>query len=402
MAFIVVYMGRLGVGPLASFMSSDLLMTKAQFGLFASSPSLGIILVSMPAGWATDRLGVRWVLCFSQVIIGVSLIALFIMQSYLACLIAMFMMGVGHGALFPATGTGIVMWFTARERAMALGIQQSAVNLGGLLAAVTLPVLAITYGWRFGFLVMGIIATALGVLSFILYRNPTADKSKNCALMSSGVTGMNAVPTCNNSVEKEHSLAALFKSVNIWLLTAAGVCLIINEFGVFNFFVLYLQEHMAAPMMEACSLLAAVHLGGFFGKPICGVISDRIFGGRRKHIFMMLGIVATIFTIVLGVLPMGSSQWLMFLCAAIYGFAGVGWGGIFFAMIGEFAGKERCGVATGTASGIFAVSVMVGPPLVGHLVDKTGSWMWFWVCLVFLAATATVLLFFVSEESKRL
>ena len=60
----------LSVAPLAPFLLESLQLTRAQVGLFVPAVYLGGVLMALPAGWLTDRLGVRATLALGQLVIG--------------------------------------------------------------------------------------------------------------------------------------------------------------------------------------------------------------------------------------------------------------------------------------------------------------------------------------------
>src|SRR3972149_3532328 len=65
----------------------------------------------------------------------------------LACL---FGAGVGFSVVNPTTGKAIIERFPLRERGLAMGIKQTGLTLGGMLAAFTLPAVALRWGWQAG------------------------------------------------------------------------------------------------------------------------------------------------------------------------------------------------------------------------------------------------------------
>jgi sugar phosphate permease len=278
-----------------------------------------------------------------------------------------------------------------------MGLKQTGVNFCGLMTAVSLPAVCIAYGWRVGFALLGIVAIVLGILPFILYRNPPNDGAE-----AGSAASEETICDCVTPAEKKESSLTVFKSWDIWMLGIVAAALTANEFSVFNFYVLYLKEHALLPVVTAGFLLGAIDAGGLCAKPITGVISDRLFKGRRKETFIILAATTTLFTVIIALLPVGTPLWAILICSLIYGFAAGGWVGIFFTMAGEFAGKEHCGVVTGFANTFCAVAVTVGVPMFGYLADKTHNWTWSWVYAVALAAMATFLLFFVHEERKKL
>ena len=394
MAFCVAYMARLGLGPMAPFMKADLGLTKAQFGLFLSIASAGGVVTLFPAGWLTDRLGVRAVLPFGMVMGGIALIGMFFTHSYYMGLVTMFVLGMCMGLSTPGSGTGIVLWFPAKQRAAAMGLKQTGVNFGGLLTAITLPTICLAYGWRIGFLLLGAVAVIFGIAAFILYRDPSKDRAEAQAAGTKG-------PTPGEAAAKTSALA-LFKHKEVWLLGWAPFCLAVNEFSMFNYYVLYLKEHLFVPVVVAGFALGAVDVGGLCGKPISGMISDRLFHGRRKETFILLAAAATVLTVVIALLPVGTPHWAIIVCSAVFGFAAVGWAGICFTMIGEFGGREHSGILLGYCSWMNVAAIMVGVPVFGHIADVMHSWTWSLVYSASLGAVGTILLFFVDEKKKAL
>ena len=88
--FIVVYLHRLSIGPLAPFFKEELGITNAQVGLVMSAAAFGYMVSMFPIGFVVDKIGARWLLIIGELIAGTSMIALFSVPSYLWLLILMF------------------------------------------------------------------------------------------------------------------------------------------------------------------------------------------------------------------------------------------------------------------------------------------------------------------------
>jgi len=69
--FMLNAVSVLSVAPLAPLFRDALGLTRAQVGLFLSSVYLGGVLMSLPAGWLTERLGVRATLSAGLALTGV-------------------------------------------------------------------------------------------------------------------------------------------------------------------------------------------------------------------------------------------------------------------------------------------------------------------------------------------
>jgi sugar phosphate permease len=95
-------------------------------------------------------------------------------------------------------------------------------------------------------------------------------------------------------------------------------------------------------------------------------------------------------------------MWLVAFIFTIFGLIVVGWGGLHLTLIGEFAGKELTGTATGFAATIALSGNLVGPPVFGHIVDISGgSYQSAWVFLAICALASMVLFLFIREEERK-
>ena len=389
LAYIVAFMQRLSIGPLAPFLKEDLNLTSAQAGLFMSAAALGYGIALIPAGWLVDRIGVRWLLLVGEVIGGIFIASMFTVTTFTQGLIFMALAGLGMGCLMPSTTKAVLEWFPVKERATAMGAKQTAVNVGGIITAVTLPAVALAFGWHYGFLGIGIVAVVIGIVSFTLYKQPPQN------------TSLNASEPAITSGPKP-SVWEAFKGREIWLLIAAGMCLLVVEFSAIAYFVLYLNESLLFTVVTAGFYLAILELGGAFGKPITGLISDRLFHGNRKRVYVLMCGITFAMCLIFALLPQGSSSWLLISLCIVLGFVAIGWGGLHLTLIGEFAGRELAGTVTGVSATFMMIANIAGPPIFGYIVDTTGSYRTAWYFLAIMAILATVLLIFVREGRKKI
>ncbi|MEK7702054.1 MAG: MFS transporter, partial [candidate division NC10 bacterium] len=138
----------LSVAPLAPFLLDALGLSRFQAGLFLPAIYLGGVLMSLPAGWLADRLGVRFTLGLGQLLTGTMVVLAALAGGFPALLAFLVVGGFGFSVLNPTTGKAIVEWFPPRRRGMAMGVKQTGLTLGGLAAALLLPPLALATSWR--------------------------------------------------------------------------------------------------------------------------------------------------------------------------------------------------------------------------------------------------------------
>src|SRR6266705_178999 len=75
-------------------------------------------------------------------------------------IVVRFLLGLGESGNFPAGIKTVAEWFPQRERAFATGIFNSGSNIGAIFAPLTVPWIAVKFGWRWAFVFTGVFSAA--------------------------------------------------------------------------------------------------------------------------------------------------------------------------------------------------------------------------------------------------
>jgi len=384
--YIVVFLNRLSVGPLAPFFKDDLGITSTKVGLIMSAAALGYMVSMFPTGWVVDKIGARWPIVAGELIAGMCMIGLFFVTSYTGLLLLMFITGLGCGFLLPSTTQGVMAWFPLKERATVMGLKQTAVNIGGIITATTLPSVALALGWRYGFLFLGILAIAISATALILYKEPPTTSRSSLG---------------SQAGDMEVPLVEILKSREIWLLAFCGFCMTWVEMALIAHLVLYLTEVMLFGVVAAGGLLAMTEVAGAVARPGGGLLSDRVFGGNRKRVFILMAGTTSTMCLIMGFLGPYLS-WSLYPALLILGMGSISFGGVWLTLLSEFGGRRGAGRAVGLGGMITLAGAAVGPPFFGFIVDATGSYTWAWLSLAFGGALCALLLVFVRESKRKI
>ena len=133
-----------------------------------------------------------------------------------------------------------------------------------------------------------------------------------------------------------------------------------------------------------------------------GVASDRIFGGRRKIVLIIIGLLSTVLMTGLSLMTKESSIPLLLTLVFLSGLCIVGYQGVSYALIGELAGTTRTGVAMGLMISINAGAATLGTPLFGYIVDRSGSYALAWQCLAGAIALGCAAMAMFLKETARI
>lgn len=124
------------------------------------------------AGRVMDRLGTRKGFSVSVLFWSLAAMAHALASSVMGFAAARFALGLGEAGNFPASIKTTAEWFPRKERALATGIFNAGTNVGILVAAAMVPPITLAYGWRWAFIVTGVIGFIWLTLWLLLYKRP--------------------------------------------------------------------------------------------------------------------------------------------------------------------------------------------------------------------------------------
>lgn len=140
----------------------DLSLT--EIGVVLAAEWVGLTFALLPWGFAVDRFGERWTLSAGLTGCAGFLAAAAYAPSFEWLVAFLGLAGIAGGSVQSGSGRAVMRWFAAGERGLALGVRQTAVPVGGGVAAVALPLLETPRaGLLFvaGFVAVGALAGAL-------------------------------------------------------------------------------------------------------------------------------------------------------------------------------------------------------------------------------------------------
>ncbi len=81
-------------------------------------------------------------------------------------------LGVTEAGNFPAANKTIAEWFPKKERAFATGLYNSGANVGAILAPLTVPYIAMAWGWEWAFILTGVVGLLWIAFWYKIYESP--------------------------------------------------------------------------------------------------------------------------------------------------------------------------------------------------------------------------------------
>jgi MFS transporter, ACS family, hexuronate transporter len=136
---------------------------------FKLSYSFGMLF----AGRFIDKVGTKIGYALATFLWSVSAVAHGFATGTLGFALARVFLGVTEAGNFPAAIKATAEWFPKKERALATGIFNSGSNVGAIVAPLSVPFIAETWGWQWAFILTGAVGFIWLILWFIYYEVPS-------------------------------------------------------------------------------------------------------------------------------------------------------------------------------------------------------------------------------------
>ena len=362
---LVAFVGR-SVSPLGVLIGEDLSLTKAQIGMLPAALFFGQMAAAIPAGIVADRIDSRKLLLMLSLCLGCGFLLTTFTSSFVLILLLIALGGVGYGTIHPTSNKGIIYWFDSKKRGTAMGIKQMGVTAGSALAALVLLPVAGTWGWRTAIIGAAVLLIFVGVLSFRFYHEPPS------------------VAERNGSMNRGHFLSSLlnmFKHKPLLLVSLGATGLNGSQLMLNTYIVLFAYQKLGISLFLSGLLLVISDVSGSFGRIGWGVISDRLFYGRRIIILMIIALLTGCVSLLVAFLPADTPFWVMVPVTIMFGFCTSGFNGIWMNAATELVPREQAGAASGFSIMIGSWGTVIGPPLFGFIVDQSGTFSAGWIFL---------------------
>ena len=168
------------VGGLAVQISGDLHFSPAGLGLAVSAYFGATALASVPAGALVERYGSTAIARYGIVLSATSLLAVAALAQSLWSLIVILALGAGANALGQlASNTSLSRHVPVRRQGLSFGVKQAAIPVSTLLAGAAVPLVALTLGWRWAFVLAAVGAVA--ALRLVPSERDEAKRSRGAA-----------------------------------------------------------------------------------------------------------------------------------------------------------------------------------------------------------------------------
>jgi MFS transporter, ACS family, tartrate transporter len=391
--YIIAYLDRMNISTAALQMPHDLGFSYRVLGLGAGAFSLGYVILEIPGTLIVERWSARRWIARIMVSWGVVTIGMAFIRTSHQFYTARFLLGLAEAGFFPGIIVYLTHLFIYEDRAKALANFMAAIPLSfaigspisGWLLGVHWKGL---HGWQWLFILEGIPALFLGVMSWFYLTDWPHQAKWLPAQERDWIV---------HKLESEKRAKESIRSYTIWQALRNRDVLILTTLhfvqnGSAHALALWLPtviKHLSGLRDFPVTLLVVLpNLLGLLAMQLNGWHSDRT-EERRWHTAIPLFITATAF-LVISLTELGTVTSIVLLSiasASLLAFLPSFW-----AMPSAFLSDSAGAVATGTINCVAAgLGGFFGPALIGYQATRTHSFRYGFGCLAIALVIAGVL-----------
>jgi MFS family permease len=269
--------------------------------------------------------------------------------------LATVVLGLGYGAAAPASTHLLVPQTPQPVFNLVMSLRQIGVPLGGVLAALILPPLALAIGWR------GALLAELGPVLLLIVamefprRRWDQDREPRRRVFGRALVQPFALL-------REQRFRRL--SVAAFVYAGLSLCLV-------AFMTVQLTTVVGLPLVQAGQILAAYQIAGSLSRPVWGWIADRFLTPAQTLAVLGFGMAGG--AALAGFYGPGWPRWAVMANALLAGCTAGGYTGVGYAEYAALGGSRRT-EATGLGTAIFFAGGMAAPPAFGVAVAALGGY----------------------------
>ena len=257
-------------------------------GAVMSAFFLGYVTLQIPAGYLSDRFGGKWVLG-----LGVLFWSLFTLLTpasaalgitmLLAC---RFLMGVAEAVTWPSIYSLYSRWVHPDRRASAVGLMNSGISGGSVIALICTPWLISVWSWQGAFYLYGL----LGILWFGVWAplarsrptEPTQWETESATAQAPVETTQS--DSASGTQYPRLTVGRMLRSRAVWAIAIAHICINWSLYLVLSWFPTFVNRELGADLQLAGFLALAPTIVSLIMAPFAGRLFDRLVANGRDRL----------------------------------------------------------------------------------------------------------------------
>lgn len=392
-ATVLNYLDRQTVSLTAPLIKEEFQLNDEQYGEILSAFRWAYAALHVPAGYLVDRFSVRGFYAVAVLFWSLAGAAAFIVPNVRAFLATRVALGFGEAFNWPCALRVTANILPRADRGLGNGIFNSGAALGSLIAPLVITPIAIAYGWRYAFLIIGALG-AIWVVAWLLFTGrANSDRSVE-------------VPKSTTSAKRRPFLSELgmiFSSPGFWILLVGASTINPCWYFITEWSVNYLHYQRGMATLTAGLVTTPIFLLADLGN-IGGGGLVKYLVGRGRSVRFARGVAATVGSALIFFATAANFVDSPLLCITFLAIAAFGITSLMTNLLACYQEISFGSIALvmGLLGGSGCVTGAIVNPLIGRYIDVTGNYNLIFVLLglIPLLTMSSILLFDYVNKSK--
>ena len=392
-ATTVNYIDRQVIGLLKPYIQDDLGWTEADYGYIVTAFQIAYGIGMVLGGRMLDRVGSKVGYSIAIIVWSLGAVLHAAVRSVTGFGAARAVLGLGEAGNFPAAVKVIAEWFPKRDRAYATGLFNSGTTIGAIIAPIIVTAITLQWGWRWAFIVTGMLGFIWVVVWWMMYHSPEKHHKVNAAELEY-IHSDDQLEDLDNldqldPLETKITWRQLFQHRQTYAILFSRF---VTDW-VWWFFLFWTPDFLnkthgvdlKATVLPLIIIYTMSSIGGIYG----GHVSSQFIRFGRSIDFARK---TTILLFALLVLPLNAVPYIhnIWIVVVIIGLATSthqAWASNIFTIVSDVYPKQVVGSMTGISSVGGAVGGALASSFVGLILEYTGSY-----AVIFMIASTMYLL----------
>lgn len=353
----------------------DLGFREVVFGIGAGVFFVGYILFEIPSNLMLQRIGFRKTVLRIMIMWGLACAAFAMMNSEATFYVLRFILGVAEAGFFPGVLLFLTLWVPRTRRASVTAMFMAALPIsgmiGGPLAGAIMQHLDGLFGlkgWQILFVVAGLPACVMGVVTYCLLDN--SPKEAKWLTERERQVVLDELAADDSSNAKAHaSLWSAFKDKRVYALAFTALAVFSGAVAAAFWVPTIIRRTGVTDLFHVGLLSALPFMVGMVTQYFVGRHSDKVME-RRWHVAVCL-CVSAVGWLVLAFLQPNTTLSVILLVVATASVLGAT--GPFWTLPGSLLTGKAAAGSIALVTTLAGVGNVFLPALVGALIDLTGS-----------------------------
>ena len=354
---------------------------------FTIAYAIGLLL----AGRFIDKVGTKIGYALSLALWSLSAIGHSFARSTLGFMVARGSLGLSESGNFPAAVKTMAEWFPKKERALATSVFNSGTGMGAILTILTVPFIAVAFGWKMAFISVGAVGFIWLFFWFVLYEIPAKHKK----LKASELAYINSDKDEQEQPEEIGKRISWFKLLQ-YRQTWAFVLGKFMTDGVWWFYLFWLPSFLnneysmvkTAVVWPLITVYIITSIGSIYGGWISGYLIGRGWQVYKARFISMMCFVIAILPLILAQELGHINYWYAILIIGLAASAHQAWSANLFTTVSDMFPKKEIASVVGLGGMAGAVGGILLQWAIGLILDhfkdlgniKEGYYILFIIC----------------------